>query len=391
MKPERSAEVVILGAGVMGASVAWHLASRGCRDVLVLDREPAIGLGSTGRATGGFRTQFATEVNIRLSLLSREKLLRFPDEIGADSGYRPYGYLFLANEESQIEKLRSIRPLQRGLGVPVEEITPEDARRLNPAARLDGIVGGSFCPFDGFIRPLNILNGYAEAARRLGVRFEFGVEVTGFGLEKSLPPRVMGVETTSGPIAARHVVNASGAWAGAVGRLAGTDVPVFPLRRQVAPTEPTDVLPEDMPMTIFLEDGFHLRVRDGRVLLLWPQEHPSPHPFDTAFDESWLPGLLARAHARIPALAGVPVDRAGCWAGLYEMSPDEHALVGKAPGVEGLWLINGSSGHGVMHSPALGQLVAEMILDGRAETIDAHALRPSRFAEQDPNPDFHLL
>ncbi|HSN86378.1 MAG TPA: FAD-dependent oxidoreductase [Thermoanaerobaculia bacterium] len=391
MRPERSAEVVILGAGVMGASVAWHLASRGCGDVLVLDREPALGLGSTGRATGGFRAQFATEVNIRLSLLSREKLLRFQDEIGADPGYRPNGYLFLANDEAQIESLRSVRPLQTGLGVPVEEITPEDARRLNPAVRLDGILGGSFCPIDGFIRPLDILNGYAEAARRLGVRFELGVEVTGFGLEKRLPLRVIGVETTDGPIAARHVVNAAGAWAGAVGRLAGADVPVFPLRQQVALTEPTSVLPEDMPMTVFLEDGFHLRVRDGRVLLLWPQDSPSSHPVDTAFDESWLPGLLARAHARVPDLAGVPVDRARCWAGLYEMSPDDHALVGPAPGVENLWLINGSSGHGVMHSPALGQLVAEKILDGRAETIDVHALRPSRFAEQDPNPDFIRL
>jgi sarcosine oxidase, subunit beta len=387
----KSAEVVILGAGVMGASVAWHLASRGCRDVLVLDREPALGLGSTGRATGGFRAQFATEVNIRLSLLSREKLLRFKDEIGADPGYRPHGYLFLANDEAQIESLRSIRPLQTGLGVPVEEITPEDARRLNPAVRLDGILGGSFCPIDGFIRPLDILNGYAEAARRLGVRFELGVEVTGFGLEKRLPPRVIGVDTDAGPVSARHVVNAAGAWAGAVGRLAGADVPVFPLRQQVALTEPTSVLPEDMPMTVFLEDGFHLRVRDGRVLLLWPQAPPSSHPFDTAFDESWLPGLLARAHARVPSLAGVPVDRARCWAGLYEMSPDDHALVGPAPGVENLWLINGSSGHGVMHSPALGQLVAEMILDGRAETIDVRALRPSRFAEQDPNPDFIRL
>jgi sarcosine oxidase, subunit beta len=388
---EQTAEVVILGAGVMGASVAWHLASRGCRDVLVLDRHPALGLGSTGKATGGFRAQFATEVNIRLSFLSREKLLRFPDEIGVDSGYRPHGYLFLANEERQMEKLRSIRPLQTGLGVPVREITPEDARDLNPAVRLDGIVGGSFCPVDGFIRPLDILNGYAEAARRLGVRFELGVEVTGIEVEKRLPARVIGVETSAGPVSARHVVNATGAWAGAVGRLAGADIPVVPSRRQVALTEPTSVLPEDMPMTIFLEDGFHLRVRDGRVLLLGPQDHPAAHPFDAEFDESWLPGLLARAHARVPGLAGVPVDRARCWAGLYEMSPDEHALVGLAPRFENLWLINGSSGHGVMHSPALGQLVAEMILDGSAHTVDAHALRPSRFAEGDPNPEFHLL
>lgn len=378
-------EVVVIGAGVMGASVAWHLASRGCRDVVVLDRAPATGAGSTGRATGGFRTQFATEINIRLALLAREKLLRFPEEIGADSGYRPYGYLFLAADEEQMAALRSIRPLQWSLGVPVEEIGPEDVARLNPAVRAEGIPGGSFCAIDGFIRPLDILNGYVEAAQRLGVRFEFGVEVTGLSIAKRLPGRVMTVETATGSVAARHVVNAAGAWAG---RLGGLEIPVTPLRRQVAPTVPTTALPDDMPMTIFLEDGFHLRVRDGRVLLLWPQPPAGP---DDRFDEGWLPGLLERAHARVPCLRDVPVDRAACWAGLYEMSPDKHVLLGLAPGLENLWLINGSSGHGVMHSPALGQLLSEMILDGGAKTMDAHALRPSRFAEGAAIPEFHLL
>ncbi len=384
-------EVAILGAGVMGASLAWHLAARGCRDVVVLDRAPALGLGSTGRATGGFRTQFATPVNIRMSLLSREKLLRFPEEVGADSGYSPRGYLFLAKDEEQMAALRSLRPMQQAEGVPVEEVGPEDIGRLNPAVRLDGIPGGSFCPFDGFIRPLSILNGYAEAARRLGVRFEFGAEVTGFFVEKRLPGRILQVQTSSGPIAARHVVNAAGPWAGELARLAGAAVPVTPLRRQIAPTVPTSVLPEEMPMTIFLEDGFHLRVRDGRVLLLWPQPSSSNDPFDDGFDPAWLDGLLARAHARIPCLADVPVDRAACWAGLYERSPDQHALLGRVSNLENFWLINGSSGHGVMHSPALGQLLAEMILDGEARTLDVHALRPSRFAEGEPNPDFHLL
>jgi sarcosine oxidase subunit beta len=384
-------EIVVVGAGVMGASVAWHLASRGCRDVLVLDRAPAPGQGSTGKASGGFRAQFATPVEIGLSLLAREKLLRFPDEIGADPGYRPYGYLFLAGDEAQMAALRSIRPLQRSLGVPVEEIGPQDVGRLNPAVDAAGIAGGSFCPIDGFLRPLAILNGYVEAARRLGVRFEFGAEVTGFAVAKRLPGRVMAVETAAGPIAADHVVNAAGPWAGALGRLAGTEIPVVPLRRQVAATVPTAALPEEMPMTIFLDDGFHLRVRDGRVLLLWPQPSSSADPFDAGFDESWLPGLLERAHARVPCLRGVPVDRAACWAGLYEMSPDQHAIVGRAPRLANLWLINGSSGHGVMHSPALGQLVAEMILDGAAHTLDLHALRPSRFAEGDPIPEFHLL
>ncbi len=384
-------EVVVLGGGVMGASVAWHLASRGCQDVLVIDRGLSPGAGSTGKATGGFRTQFATPVNIRLSLLSREKLLRFPEEIGVDSGYRPHGYLFLAGDETQMAALRSIRPLQHSLGVPVEEVGPEDVARLNPAVRTDGIPGGSFCALDGFIRPLDILNGYTEAAKRLGVRFQYGVEATGFSVTKRLPGQVVSVETTAGPVQARHVVNAAGPWAGALGRIAGLEIPVTPLRRQVAPTVPTSALPDDMPMTIFLEDGFHLRVRDGRVLLLWPQPSTSQDPFDDRFDEGWLPGLLERAHARVPVLRDVPVDRAACWAGLYEMSPDQHALLGRAPSLENLWLINGSSGHGVMHSPALGQILAEMILDGGARTMDAHALRPSRFAEGAAIPEFHLL
>lgn len=383
-----SSEIVIVGGGVIGASVAWHLASRGCRDVLVLDRAPEPGGGSTGRATGGFRCQFATEVNIRLSLLSREKLLRFPDEIGADSGYRPHGYLFLAADEDQLATLRALRPLQHSLGVEVEEVGPEEIQRLNPAVVADGVPGGSFGPQDGFIRPLDILHGYREAARRLGVRFEDGAEVLGVEVQGG---RAVGVRTARGKVSAGNVVNAAGAWAAPLARTAGVEIPVEPVRRQVAPTEPTDLLPEEMPLTIFLEDGFHLRVRDGRALLLWPSEEAWPDPFDAAFDPRWLDGLTKRAHARVPCLRQVAVDRERCWAGLYEMTPDKHALLGAAPGVQGFWLVNGSSGHGVMHSPALGQLAAEMILDGAARSVDAHALRPSRFAEGKPNPEISLL
>jgi sarcosine oxidase subunit beta len=381
-------EVVIAGGGIIGASVAWHLASRGCRDVLVLDRAPEPGGGSTGRATGGFRAQFATEVNIRLSLLSREKLLRFPEEVGADPCYRPYGYLFLAADEAQLATLCSLRTLQCGLGVEVEEVGPEDIRRLNPAIALDGIPGGSFGPRDGFVRPLDILKGYAEAARRLGVRFEYGAEVLGVETQGD---RTVGVRTARGTIPARHVVNAAGAWAAALTRTAGVEIPVEPVRRQVAPSVPTGLLPEDMPMTIFLEDDFHLRVRDGCVLLLWPSEEPWPDPFDTTFDPRWLDGLIERAHARVPSLRQGRLDRERCWAGLYEMTPDQHAILGPAPGVEGFWLVNGSSGHGVMHSPALGQLLAEMILDGAARSMDVHALRPTRFAEGDMNSGVGLL
>jgi sarcosine oxidase subunit beta len=179
-------------------------------------------------------------------------------------------------------------------------------------------------------------------------------------------------------------VNAAGAWAALVAREAGMDLPVGPLRRQAAVTYPFDLLPEDMPMTVFAEDGFHLRVRDGRVMLLWPDEPDVSDPFDQSVGDAWIETVLDKARSRVPCLAQASIDHEECWAGLYEMSPDGHALLGKASGVDNFYLVNGSSGHGVMHAPALGQLLAEIMVDGAASTLDAHALRPSRFAEDEP-------
>ena len=385
----RGAEIVIVGAGVVGASVAYHLAARGCRDVLVVDRHPRPGGGSTGRATGGFRAQFGTPVNVRLSLLSREKLRRFPEEVGVDAGYRPCGYLFLARDGAEFEALRAAQEVQRACGLEEARMVGRaDIRDLNPAVCDDRLVGGAFCPTDGFVRPLEILRGYAEAARRLGVRFEFGLPLTGFRMNGG---RIDAVCTPRGELAAGSVVNAAGAWAAGVARLAGVEIPVAPLRRQAAVTHPCDLLPEEMPMTIFAEDGFHLRVRDGRVLLLWPDPPRVADPFETTVTDEWVGEVVRRAHARVPVLKGATVDRASCWAGLYEMSPDRHALLGPAAGVENFYLANGSSGHGVMHAPALGQLLAEMILDGGARTLDVRALRPSRFAEGEPNTASEFL
>jgi sarcosine oxidase, subunit beta len=378
----RSAEVVVIGAGVIGASVAYHLAKEGCGSVLVLERHREAGRGSTGRATGGFRAQFGSRTNVLLSLLSREKLLRFVEEFGVDPGYRPCGYLFLAGDEAQLEALRGARDVQRAAGLAqTREVTPSEAVEINPAIRAEGIVAGSFCPTDGFIRPMQILRGYAEGARRLGVRF--GVEQTGFRMDGS--NRIVAVRTSGGEVGAGSVVNAAGAWAASVAREAGLDLPVEPLRRQAAVTHPFDVLPEDMPMTIYAEDGFHFRVRDGRVLLLWPDEPDVADPFDGSFEEAWLGAVVEMARSRVPCLRHASIDREKCWAGLYEMSPDGHALLGRAPGVENLYLANGSSGHGVMHAPALGQLLAEIIAEGAASTLDAHALRASRFVENEPN------
>ena len=257
-------------------------------------------------------------------------------------------------------------------------MSPEDIGRLNPAIRLDGIVGGAFCPSDGFIRPLKILEGYLAAAARLGVRVEWDVEVT--GLRRDGDGRIAGVETTRGPVAVEAVVNAAGPWAAAVAAMAGVALPVTPLRRQIATTAPCDLLPADMPMTIWAGDGFHLRVRDGRVLLLWPtpgrcgtsvRYHAWTRP-------GWMPSWRWRTRA-CRSCARPTIDRAASWAGLYEMSPDKHAILGAPDRCPNLYFINGSSGHGVMHAPALGQLLAEIICDGRAATLDVACLEPGRF------------
>ena len=331
--------VAILGAGVVGASVAFHLAQRGC-DVTVYDRAVGFGTGSTGKATGGYRAQFDTEINVRLSLLSRDKILRFEEETGVDPGYSPNGYLFLACNDDELQALRTAQAVQHACGLTeARMIDAREAREVNPKIGDPTVIGGSFCRTDGFIRPLEILRGYAEAAQRHGARFVFNAN--GDGVDADV------------------VVDARGAWCGP---------PVMPVRRNVQATVPTNVLDASMPMTIWAGDWYHLRVRDGRVLLLWPDD-------PVIGDEEWLARVLEMTRRRMPCLDGVPLGER--WTGFYEMSPDGHALLGQVDANR--YVATGSSGHGVMHSPALGQLLAEMIVDGTT-SIDVSALNPNRFA-----------
>ncbi|MFL5534983.1 MAG: NAD(P)/FAD-dependent oxidoreductase [Gemmatimonadales bacterium] len=386
----RTASVVIIGAGVIGASVAYHLARRGWREILVLDRSHGPGQGSTGKATGGFRAQYATPINVRLSLLSREKLRCFTEETGGNAGYRPAGYLWLASTAGELELLRCARRVQHQQGLTeAVEVGTEDIGRLNPAVNLDEVIGGAFCPSDGFISPRGILEGYLTAARKLGVEVGWQVEVTGLRLGPG--NRVAGVETSRGPVSSTVVVNAAGPWAAQVAQWIGLDLPVAPLRRQVAVTAPTDALPDTMPMTIFTTDGFHLRVRDGRILLLWPTPGAPGQPFETRVDDEWIESVVEKAHRRVPIVQRTAIDRKACWAGLYEVSPDKHAILGASPECSNLFLVNGCSGHGVMHAPALGQLLAEVMSDGAASTLDVSPLRATRFREGDLNPISELL
>ncbi len=372
----RGNAIAIIGGGVIGASVAYNLAKAGVRDILVIDRAAGPGQGSTGRATGGFRAQFATPINVRLSMFSRQKLLSFRDETGVDPGYEQVGYLWLASDDAQLNYLREAATVQHAQGLTESsEVSPAEIAVLNPGVSLDGIVGGFFCPTDGYTRPLEILRGYLEAAERLGVTVAWDSSCLGFRQEGG---RIKAIRTAAGETEVETVVNAAGPWAARVAEMAGVDLPVTPLRRQAAITEKTSAIPRDMPMTLFADNGFHVRAREGRALLCWPTDDLTGD--SNTVDESWLTTVDEMMRVRVPALSNVRLQRDLCYAGLYEMSPDKHAIVGFAPGCDNLFLVNGSSGHGVMHSPALGAITAA-VLTGTVPPIDPFELRPSRFAE----------
>jgi len=376
-----AADAVVVGAGVIGASCAVHLARAGLR-VIVVDRAAAPGGGSTARATGGFRAQYGTAINVRLSLLAREQLRSFRDDTGVDPGFQPVGYLWLATSAVNLAELRTANALQRREGLDdAVMVGPAELPALNRFIAPAGIVGGAWCPSDGVMRPMEILRGYLEHGARLGVVVRWGEPA--IALERGAADRITAVVTTQGRYPAGLVVNAGGAWASPIARLVDVELPVSPLRRQVAITVPTEVLPATMPMTIW-DDGFHLRVRDGRVLLLRPTPGDPADPWSDRVDPAWLDDIAACAPVRVPVLRDAPLDWPRAWAGLYEMSPDHHAVLGWATGCPNLLLVNGSSGHGVMHAPALGLLAAEIAVLGGARTLDVHPLRPSRFAEADP-------
>jgi sarcosine oxidase, subunit beta len=381
----RSVSTLVIGGGVIGASVAWHLQQRGERDVLVVDAASAPGMGSTGRATGGYRGQFATAINVQLSLLSRAKLLRFADDVGVDPEYRPVGYLFLADDDTMLSSFRAARAVQHAAGLTEAcELSLDEAQRINPNVEMDGVIGAAWCPTDATIRPLKILRGYLDAAERGGVQVQWSTTIQ--RMERDSRGRISHVYVGTERVAVGNVVNAAGAWSAGIAALAGVDLPVHPTRRQIACTSPLTVLDDSFPMTIWARDAFHLRVRDGRALLNWPIDIPRHDPYSLELDQPLLDRVWAIAQQRVPAMRTATLDPAAHWVGLYEMSPDKTVIFGRAPECDNLLLMNGSSGHGVMHSPILGQLAAELLCDGATRTLDVHALRLSRFADGEALP-----
>jgi sarcosine oxidase subunit beta len=383
-----TADVVIIGGGIVASSVAYHLAERGCTDVLIVEREDRQGMGSTAKSMGGVRAQFATSINIRMSLYSIDLFSKFEEVTGHTAGYTPQGYMFVATNEPRLDYLKTNMLKQQACGLSgVEMITREDIVKIVPQLVADDVVGGSFCPTDGFVDPYSVMTGFSKRAREHGVSLWLETEVTGIDVKQGT---VAGVQTSRGYVSTRAVVNAAGPWAAGVARLAAVDLPVEPLRRQIVKTEPFEQLSSRLPMVIDMSTGFHFRPEGSSYLFAWPDPDET-YGFRTDFDYGFIEKILTRAVSRVPAFADVEVNPRRCWAGMYEVTPDHHAIIGRAPGVEGMFLANGFSGHGVMHSPATGKIVSELILDGVSSFVDAEMLRAERFAEGNPLEETAVL
>ena len=373
-----TADVIVIGGGIVGASIAWHLAGSGCRNVVILERETQPGTGSTGKSMGGVRAQFSLPADIRMSLYSISVFRDFEKQTGHPSGYRPQGYLFAATEPGHLQYLRSNHARQVTEGVrDARLISREEIVAMVPELRSEDILGGSFCGSDGFVDPHSVLRGFLKHAAEQGAQLVREARVIGIDVDGS---GVAGVRTAGEAFSSRTVVNAAGPWAQEVAALAGVRLPVEPLRRTLVPTEPFDRISHGAPMTVDMSTGFHFRPEGLGFLMAWnnPAETPG---FRMNVDRGVVEKILELAADRVPVFAEAEVNPSRAWAGFYEVTPDHHPILGSVPGVPGLFLANGFSGHGVMHSPATGRILADLILKGATELIDARQFDLARFSE----------
>jgi sarcosine oxidase subunit beta len=384
MLPIKTADIVIIGAGVMGASAAYHLALRGAKDIVILEKEEFVGQGATGRCAGGVRYQFGTEINIRLSIDSLRMLECFKDETGQDINFRKCGYLFALTDQRDVAVFKQNVELQHKLGVQTEWLTGDEVRRRLPLMRFEDALGGTFNREDGLVDPNSVVSGYVSAAQRKGVKLFNGVEVTGIRVSGG---KVTGVETNQGSIDTRLVLNATGPWAAQVGQMAGVSIPVEPIRRQIFTTTPLPEVPPDFPFIIDFANSLYFH-REGEGLLIGMSNQDEKPGFDQNVDEDFELINLEAAIARMPLVE--KAGRASRWAGLYEVTPDAHPIYGRTP-VEGFLVVTGFSGHGFMHGPISGKLMAELILDGKYSSLDVSMLDLARFAEGRMIREFNVV
>ncbi len=384
-----SPDVLIIGGGVIGCSIAYHLTRRGCRNVVVVEQN-MIGSGSTAKAAGGIRQQFSNESNMRLAMYSvdffkhfHERLELPPDAGGVD--FHQIGYLFLLTTQEAFTTFECKAALQQNLGLPVEVLTPEQVGTRWPWLKVNDLAGATYCPTDGYGNPQEMTQAFATQAKRLGASFVEGASVSAITRQGA---RITTVETNRGNFSPGSVVICGGAWSGELGRLAGIEIPIKPLRRMCFVTDPFDAIPHDAPMTIEMPNTFHFRP-EGSGFMLGTSDQDEPFSFNTTMNWDWLNTVMEDAVKRVPVFEQARIHHG--WAGLYETSPDHNAILGPIPGIENLLVATGFSGHGVMQSPATGMIMSEFILDRQAHTIDVSDLGIERFSTGRLNPEQHVI
>ena len=380
-----SASVVVIGGGVMGASTAYHLALRGVRDIVLLESQPFFGQGATGKCAGGIRYQFSTAINVRLSQLSLPMLARFEEETGQPIDLRYDGYMLLATTQDNVAEFQRNVALQHSLGVPTEWLSGDEVRRRVPQLAADDVLAATFHTGDGLADPNGVVAGYISAGRRLGVQAFNDAPVTGIEVENG---RIVAVVTPLGRIACQTVVNAAGPWAALIGDMAGVSLPIIPVRRQMLTTTSLPELAPDFPFVIDFARSLYFH-REGEGLLTGMSNPGQAPGFDESVDAEWELTHLEAAVERLPLLAHAGLQ--GHWAGLYEVTPDAHPIIGRIPDLDNFIVVAGFSGHGFMHGPIAGLLVSEIILDSRAHTLDITELGYERFDRGQHNREYNVI
>ena len=370
----KKADVVILGGGVMGTSTAYHLVKRGQTNILLLERESFFGTGATGRCAGGIRHQFNTEVNIRLSQKSLAMIDTLEEETGQSAMVRKCGYLFVLTDEKDVPVFQKTLKLQDSLGVKTEWLSGDEVSMLAAPCVFPDAIGGTFNPDDGLADPNSIVMGYIKAARRQGAVCLTDCTVTGFELENN---KVRKVRTSLGSVETETVVNACGPWSTFLGNVIDLEIPVSPLRRQWFVTEKVPELPAEFPFVIDFSQSLYFH-REASGLLSGMSNPNQKFGTDQSIDQDWEIRHIKEALARLPLLenSGIKARQAG----LYELTPDAHPIIGSTP-VDGFYLLTGFSGHGFMQGPICGKLMAEILIDGKASSVDISMLNYKRFEE----------
>jgi sarcosine oxidase, subunit beta len=380
--PER-AGVVVVGGGVIGTSIAFHLAEAGVPDVVLIERDE-LGAGSTSKAAGGVRAQFSDALNIQLGARSLRAFADFGARPGQEIDFQQVGYLFLLSRQQDVAAFERSIELQNQLGVPSRLIDPGEAKRLSPPIDTDGLLAAAFSPDDGLATPEAVVQGYAAGARRHGAHLQTACELLDVRLRGEV---IQAVVTSKGVVETPALVCAAGAWSRQVGAMVGVDLPVIPYRRQVLVTEPVAGLPQHLPMTIDFASSVYFH-REGPGLLMGMSLEDEPPGFNLARDDAWIPRLAEVLARRAPSLVDIGI--AGGWAGLYEVTPDHNALIGETPQPARLLYATGFSGHGFLQGPAVGEVVRDLFV-GRKPPVDVAPLAVDRFQQAKDRPELNVV